>query len=460
MLVALVYVSYTANGGIPGQSGYRLEVELPDAERLVRTNQVRMAGVRVGQVDAVEAIPARRDGREPATARVSIRLDADVDPLPVDTLAKVRPASILGSSYLDLVPGRSARTIPDGGTLPRERARANVELTDLLDVFDTATAEALQTGATAVGGALVGRGRGLGESLASLGDTARPAERVMGRLADPDTRLGPLVDGYERTVRPFGERRAQVGRGTRDAATTLTAIAAERPALGRIVDELPGTLSRTTDELRRFRPALDDLADISVRLRPAARKLPRALTGTNRLVADAMPALRLIPRTAGDLDGVARRLTTVSGAASTIGTIGRTADAIAASTDLLALLTPAQVHCNYISLFGRVWDRAFGTLGVGDGPALANITVKSMGAGPLELLQNDRPLSNLHANYNPYANADECEAGNEPYSADRQLLTNPPGHQSRETLRTEADPKVVERARRAGLTAEPPEAIR
>ena len=47
---------------------------------------------------------------------LKLALNHSVAPLPVDTTVQVRPASVLGLTYVDLVPGHSARPQFRGAT--------------------------------------------------------------------------------------------------------------------------------------------------------------------------------------------------------------------------------------------------------------------------------------------------------------------------------------------------------
>src|SRR5690606_18663052 len=124
-------------------------------------------------------------------------------------------------------------------------------------------------------------------------------------------------------------------------------------------------------------------------------------------------------------------------------------DVITAANPLLELLTPAQIQCNYITLFGNGWHNTFGTIGDGAGPPVGNVQLSQLGTSPLEVLQSGEPLPNLHTNYLPNANYDECESGNEPWHDFKRVLSNPPGLQSNQTEKTRNAPEIIERARRA-----------
>ena len=74
--------------------------DLPDAAGVRPGDDVRVAGIGVGEVRAVAAAGDR--------VHVDFRLDRDV-PLTVDTRTEVKLATLLGKRYLNLTPGRGQR---------------------------------------------------------------------------------------------------------------------------------------------------------------------------------------------------------------------------------------------------------------------------------------------------------------------------------------------------------------
>ena len=112
ILLVVAWVSYGALQGLPGQQRYRITADVPSATRLHVTDEVRIAGTRVGQVEEISAQPGPRP-----SSRLRLALDPDVGALPADTTIAVRPASVLGATYVDLVPGTGTATIPEGGRL-------------------------------------------------------------------------------------------------------------------------------------------------------------------------------------------------------------------------------------------------------------------------------------------------------------------------------------------------------
>ena len=109
--IVAVFLSYNANSGLPFVPTYDLRVQLPNAANLVRGNEVRIGGARVGVIDKIDAVP---HGDE-VNAIVDAKLDKDLEPLPVDSTFIVRPRSALGLKYVELTPGidkRASRPAP------------------------------------------------------------------------------------------------------------------------------------------------------------------------------------------------------------------------------------------------------------------------------------------------------------------------------------------------------------
>src|SRR5205823_14152597 len=87
IVIVAVFLAYNANNGLPFVPTYSVSVQVPDADSLVKGNDVRVGGIRVGTVQSVQPVQ-HNDGT--ATAKVNLKLDKSVDPLPADTTVAVR----------------------------------------------------------------------------------------------------------------------------------------------------------------------------------------------------------------------------------------------------------------------------------------------------------------------------------------------------------------------------------
>lgn len=442
------YVSFTALSGLPFQSRYHVTVEVPNANRLIATNDVRIGGIRVGQVSDVEARLMAADGRP--FARVELALEESVGRLPVDTEVRVRPASVLGATYVELILGRSRAKIPERGTLPLARAFEGVELVDLFDIFDRSMSRSFQAAVRDLAGGLAGRGAALNSAIGSFSDLMPPLTRVARVVAAPQTRFSGFLRGYASTADALDPASADLARLMSGGSRTFDALARVREALAATIESAPPAERAATVGLERIRPGLDGLAKLMAELRPASGLLPATLSRINRTLAAGVRPLRALPPFSRRLGTALSALLEVSRRPETTGALRKLTDLMAATDGMLEALTPAQVHCNVVTLFFQGYASYAGTLGSGKGPSLANLGIATTGATG-EGLQSKEPAPDLNVVYSPHQNAQECEAGNERPIAGKRTIGNPPGLQPARSRDTSPPPGVRERARRAGL---------
>jgi phospholipid/cholesterol/gamma-HCH transport system substrate-binding protein len=109
----LLYLWVSFGGGVPLQAkGYRITAPFPEATTLANESDVRISGVKVGEVKTKEL-----DLKGNAT-KVVMEIEPKYAPLPVNTRAILRQKTLLGETYVELTPGdRTADKIPDGGSL-------------------------------------------------------------------------------------------------------------------------------------------------------------------------------------------------------------------------------------------------------------------------------------------------------------------------------------------------------
>jgi virulence factor Mce-like protein len=425
VLVALlaIFLAYNANSGLPGVPAYQVAVEVPDAARLTAGNEVRIRGRRAGQVMAIQPRVAR-DGR--AYARLELRLERSVEPLPVDTIARVRPRSMLGLKYVELAPGRSRRTVPDDGTLPLRQARERVELDHVLQAFDHETRRDLRGAVDDLSGGVAGRGAGLNGAIGELRPLATRVTPVMRALADPGTDLAGAIEGAQgatAAVAPVSEPLAGLLGGL---ATTLDAAVVAERELDATLAALPGTARRAERALAAVAPVLDDAAALMRDARPATRLLPRAARGLADVARRGTPVLERAIDAGPDLEEALRAAGRLVAEPSTLGSVERLTQVVASLGPTLRAVNPFQVDCNYLGLWTR---NASSTISEGDahGTWFRFIPIYQ----PTEIVQSAEPAPELHVS--PYGRVDgECEAGNEPFLPG-QRIGSPEGRQPART---------------------------
>jgi ABC-type transporter Mla subunit MlaD len=339
-------------------------------------------------------------------AVVTLTLDKDAGPLPVDSTLMVRPRSALGLKYVEITRGGSSETFQDGDTIALAQAELPVELDEFLSMFDEQTRAASQANLEGFGTAFAGRGESINTAIGAFRPLLRDLQPLMRTLSRPTTGLGRLIaelDDAARIVAPAAETQASLFRNLDTTMAALDNVA--RPYI--------------QDSITQGKPTLDPGIDVLPKTPPLNRRLDSLLQELQTFSNDP-----LVPR------GI------------------RATDQLVKSVDpVLDYLAPTQTVCNYVTLFFRnissllsegdkngTWQR-FIIVTAPQGP--------NNEGGPSSAPANGPTVDN-HLHTNPYPNTAapgqprECEAGNEPYLSGRNVTGNVPGTQQ---ARTEGYPE-------------------
>lgn len=443
VVIVAVFLAYNANTGLPFVPTYRIAVEVPNANTLVPGNDVRIGGVRVGMVESIDPM---QDEDGTVRARLNLKLEEDVDPLPVDSTVTVRSRSALGLKYLEIQRGTSSEGFEQGSVIPLEAARPTpVELDEVLSTFDPPTRVAIQENLVEFGNALAGRGPELNAALGELPAVLEVLEPVMRNLGSPSTGLARFIRAAGATaaeVAPVGEIQAAMFANLDTTFTSLAEVA--RPYIQDSISEGPPTELTALRTLPRVRPFLANTAGLFEDLRPAATALRDGMP----LIAETLEAGRPVLADSPTLND---QLAPTFEALEAFGENDAVTTGLAAvkrSTDQLGpalrFITPAETVCSYASilaanLYGVVsdgndlgaWQR-FIVFDVPKGP-------NSEGSPASAPANGGGPDNKNFLHSNPYPNTAapgqprECEAGNEPYRTGRQSIGNVPGNQGTNT---------------------------
>lgn len=442
VIIVAVFLAYNANSGLPFVPTYELKLEVPSAAQLVKGNEVRIGGTRVGVVQEIEPV-AHRDGS--VTARLTMQLETTVKPLPRDSTAIVRPRSALGLKYVELTKGRSDKGFEDGATIPLSSAKPEpVEIDEFLNMFDDKTREASRTNLREFGNALAGRGQNLNEAIGELNPLLKSLRPVMANLADPRTRLADFVRALGRSaaiVAPAAETQAQLFVNLDRTFSALSDVA--RPYIQESISRGPESLDAAIRSFPQQRPFLRNSQAFFRELRPGVK----ALSGAAPDLADALeigtPTLRRSIAFNERLKPTFEALERF--AADPLVKLGfdDLTNTAKIANPTVAQLKPIQTTCNYISLWFR---NVASLLSEGDENGTAQrfiVIVPPNGpnneGGPSSAPANGgTPSGDNYLHTNPYPNTaspgqtDECEAANEEFLKGRQVIGNVPGNQGKQ----------------------------
>ena len=442
IIVVAVFLAYNANSGLPFVPSYRITAQVPDANTLVPGNEVRIGGVRVGQVEDITPV-AQEDGS--ATARIDLKLNEGVSDLPVDSTVIVRARSALGLKYLELVQGTSSEGFPEGSVMPLAAARPEpVELDQILNTFDEPTRAAVQLNLLEFGNAIAGRGPAVNSALGELQPLLRRLQPVARVLGAPRTQLDRLLSGLEASAAQVAPVAEAQGRLFVSLDATFGALASvARPFIQETITRTPPTLDTAIRTLPEIRPFLANTADLFRELQPGTAALARSAPDLAAAFRVGIPALRKAPKLNEQLPPTTKALKRFNDDTDVRAGLSTLSETSTQLTPTLRFIAPAQSVCNYATLLAR---NAASLLSLGfDGTTRSQ---RFINFGPPSGTNNegspssepaDGPETANFLHVNPYPNTvspgqkRECEAGNEPYAIGEQVIGNPPGNQGTTT---------------------------
>lgn len=208
---------------------YIIEADFADAAGLTPENTVRVAGLKVGKVRAVELVDSA-DGEGQDRVRVIMEITNGTR-LGNATRAEIKLQTILGSKFLELQPAGGEPLMAEGSRIGLDRTAIPYEL---YQVTNRTTDEL---------GAL--DAQALNDALTQLGTL----------FEDPDGNFGRLLDGLSRATEALNERDADLEVLLNESDTLVSALAGRSAELGRIVDSggrLLSALEARRSDVKRF----------------------------------------------------------------------------------------------------------------------------------------------------------------------------------------------------------------
>ena len=289
VIVVAVFLAYNANNGLPFVPTRQLNVLVSNGANLVKGNEVRSGGFRVGVVTDMTPVmlPSGKVG-----AKLTLKLDRKLGPVPIDSRVVVRERSALGLKYVELDTGRSKKVFGDGATMPASQAEVPVELDEVFNMFDEPTRRASQGNLKGFGDALTARGSDLNRTIQLAPPLFAHLGSVMANLSAPRTQLPSFfkeLGDAARIVAPVSQTNAHL---FTTMANTFEAFSRDPQALKDTISKSPPTLSAGTSSLRVQRPFLEHTAALSRDLDVAASELRGALPTVNSALRVGTPVQR------------------------------------------------------------------------------------------------------------------------------------------------------------------------
>jgi phospholipid/cholesterol/gamma-HCH transport system substrate-binding protein len=256
-----------------------------DVTGLETGDDIRVAGVRVGQVEGIRI-------KDRTLAEVTFTVAAD-RPLLTSTHAVVRYRNLVGQRYVALTEGTGDGTrLRPGGTIPLSRTQPALDLNALLNGFKPLFAALSPNDVNQLATEIIATLQGEGSTVNSL--LAHTASLTT-TLADRDQLIGSVIDNLNTVLGTLDKRGARFSGLLTQLRRVISGLSADRGPIGDSLVNIGALTQATSGLLTDARPALkDDIAGLS------------GLTGTlNKKQNTVEGVLKRLPNKLGELTGTA-----------------------------------------------------------------------------------------------------------------------------------------------------------
>src|SRR3712207_5507151 len=248
MLAAYVLVSTITNAGYGEQIAYR--AEFSDVAGLVEGDEVRIAGVRVGQVTGI----GLAEGTDRPVASVELEVSADV-PLPTGVQATIRYRNLVGQRYIALTDGdgSAGETLEEDDVIPLAQTSPALDLTTLFGGFRPLLQALSPADMNRLSYEIIQVFQGEGGTVQSL--LAHVAS-LSDSLADKDAVIGSMIDILTTVMNTVADRDQQLSDLVVSLQQFVTGLAGDREAIFDSLQTIDTLAATTTDFLEDARAPL------------------------------------------------------------------------------------------------------------------------------------------------------------------------------------------------------------
>ena len=280
-LLAIMYLGASLYNGVPTTQYDTAYVSAPIIGDLLTHDAVRIAGVRVGQV---ESIGLGRDDQP----RVQLQLDPGTR-LPVGTSVIIRANGLLGARYVQLIPGSSRRLLGSGATIRGGADSFTSGLPEVIATFDAHTRHGLTRSIDGLSAGLAGQGGPLNESIHQFSIGTPEFDAIARAVLAHDGAAKRLIPALDATMAPLAADRRYVQPGFTALSPALTPFATERAAVQATLDAAPAALTTAQSGLGRGLALLSSVRSLATAAATTLPPAPPALADLAALL-DAAPA--------------------------------------------------------------------------------------------------------------------------------------------------------------------------
>jgi phospholipid/cholesterol/gamma-HCH transport system substrate-binding protein len=272
-------------GNISFAASTEYKAVFSDATGVVKGDDVRVAGVKVGNVESVEVVDRTR-------ALVTFKVEKDQQ-VTQSTDATIRYRNLVGQRYIALTQGVGGPdTLSPGATIPMSRTRPALDLTVLFNGFKPLFEALSPADINKLSYEIVTVFQGEGGTLESL---LSHTASVTSTLASRDQVIGSLITNLNKVMVTVGNRDQQLSSLLVKLRQFVSGLSQDRQAILGSLDSISGLAVQTSDLVTGIRPSLT--TDVK-QLRSVAGNLDRNKAEIDRALQVLPVKLTKVGRTA------------------------------------------------------------------------------------------------------------------------------------------------------------------
>jgi phospholipid/cholesterol/gamma-HCH transport system substrate-binding protein len=242
-----------------------------DVTGVVKGDDIRIAGVKVGSVKNVQIVDRTR-----AQVTFTVR---DATAVTRSSTATIRYRNLVGQRYISVTQGvGDTSRLPDGATIPMSRTQPALDLTTLFNGFKPLFAALTLADVNKLSYEVIQVFQGEGSNLEGL---LRSTGSVTQTLADRDQLIGDVITNLNAVLKTIGDRDQQLSALITQFRAFMAGLVQDKDAILNSLDSVSALSRETADITTGIRPGFVDsvkgLRKVATNLNQGRGEIDRAL---------------------------------------------------------------------------------------------------------------------------------------------------------------------------------------
>jgi virulence factor Mce-like protein len=248
IMASYVLISTITNAGYGTQVTYR--AQFSDVTGLVEGDEVRIAGVRVGQITSIGLAPSK----DRPVAQVDLQVQKSV-PVPDGVQATIRYRNLVGQRYIALTEagGSGGRMLAAGGLIPLAHTRPALDLTVLFGGFRPLLQALSPADMNRLSFEIIQVFQGEGGTMQSL---LTHVSSLTTSLANKDAVIGSVINNLSTVLGSVAARDQKLSDLIVNLQQFVTGLATDRNAIFNSLQSIDALATSTSGLLAQARPPL------------------------------------------------------------------------------------------------------------------------------------------------------------------------------------------------------------